>query len=205
MKNKDLARPPARVGDEQATAGNNGTHPTCHLCGHPTSSEEAARERFPMLLLAEAVASSAHIGSVDKAGEPYIRHPARVAAAVQDYVGKMAAWLHDVAEDEPAYWAQTSHLFDEMVREIVAIVTKHPRETYEGFIERIAASRNGLAIAVKLADLRDNLRPGGPAPLRRRYEAAIAVLEAAVTPVDRCGHPARIHNPPRRPGDRQMA
>ena len=50
--------------------------------------------------------------------------------------------------------------------------------SYEAYIA-VLASGNLLAIAVKLADLRDHLDPNCPAELRPRYERAIAVLVQA--------------------------
>ncbi len=49
--------------------------------------------------LAQSIAAAAHKGQVDKAGKPYIEHPAHVAASVQGDAAKAVAWLHDVVED----------------------------------------------------------------------------------------------------------
>lgn len=46
--------------------------------------------------LAQSIAAAAHKGQVDKAGKPYIEHPAHVAASVQGDAAKAVAWLHDV-------------------------------------------------------------------------------------------------------------
>lgn len=47
-----------------------------------------------------SIIAAAHRGQVDKAGQPYITHPARVAARVAgDENAVAAAWLHDVVED----------------------------------------------------------------------------------------------------------
>ena len=57
--------------------------------------------------LARTLATEAHAGQTDKAGQPYICHVARVAAAVRgDDDAEVVAWLHDVAEDCPAFAAQ---------------------------------------------------------------------------------------------------
>ncbi len=54
--------------------------------------------------LARTLATEAHAGQIDKAGQPYIGHVARVAAAVRgDDDAEVVAWLHDVAEDCPAF------------------------------------------------------------------------------------------------------
>lgn len=57
--------------------------------------------------LARTLATEAHTGQTDKAGQPYICHVARVAAAVRgDDDAEVVAWLHDVAEDCPAFAAR---------------------------------------------------------------------------------------------------
>lgn len=57
--------------------------------------------------LARTLATEAHAGQIDKAGQPYIGHVARVAAAVRgDDDAEVVAWLHDVAEDCPAFAAR---------------------------------------------------------------------------------------------------
>ena len=48
---------------------------------------------------AKALALRAHAGQVDRAGEPYAGHPARVAARVRTDEARVVAWLHDVVED----------------------------------------------------------------------------------------------------------
>lgn len=55
--------------------------------------------------LAQSIAAAAHKGQVDKAGKPYIEHPAHVAASVQGDAAKAVAWLHDVVEDTPLTFA----------------------------------------------------------------------------------------------------
>ncbi|WP_394253532.1 HD domain-containing protein [Arthrobacter pityocampae] len=59
-----------------------------------------------LVTTANIVAASAHDGQSDKAGAPYITHPARVAAAAQDAApahlaeeAEAVGWLHDVVED----------------------------------------------------------------------------------------------------------
>ena len=54
---------------------------------------------------AAKLASDAHRGQLDKSGQPYILHPARVANNIKRLIPNpdpellMAAWLHDVIED----------------------------------------------------------------------------------------------------------
>ena len=46
-----------------------------------------------------AIATEAHAGQVDKAGEAYILHALRLVLAVETTEERMAAVLHDVVED----------------------------------------------------------------------------------------------------------
>ena len=51
--------------------------------------------------IARAIAERAHAGQVDKAGKPYIGHPAHVAVSVEGDKAKAVAWLHDVSRTPP--------------------------------------------------------------------------------------------------------
>lgn len=104
--------------------------------------------------------------------EPYILHPLRVMCAV-DAPHRIVAVLHDVVEDGDLGLGDILAIFGEEVREAVNALTRRERESYGEFIVRCKA--NPIARQVKIADIRDNLRPGAP-HLRERYEAAMAVL-----------------------------
>lgn len=101
------------------------------------------------------MAERAHRGQLDKAGRPYIEHPAHVAAHVEGDAAKAAAWLHDVVED-------TGVTFDDLlaagisseVLEAVRLLTHDPTVPYMEYVRRIKA--NQIARAVKLADLEHN-------------------------------------------------
>lgn len=57
-------------------------------------------------------------------------------------------------------------------------VTKREGEPY---VERVVrAGRDKIGRAVKLADMRDNLRPGAPESLHKRYRKGIAALETEI-------------------------
>lgn len=114
------------------------------------------------ITIARAIAHIAHHGQVDKAGNPYIGHPARVAALLRDRGEReeviAAGWLHDVLED--------THLTAEDLNaagvgwstlNIVARVTRREgvssEEYYLGIYESLDARR------VKKADIADNTSP----------------------------------------------
>lgn len=74
--------------------------------------------------LARTLATEAHAGQTDKAGQPYICHVARVAAAVRgDDDAEVVAWLHDVAEDCPAFAARIE-VFPAPLREAVHLLNR---------------------------------------------------------------------------------
>jgi (p)ppGpp synthase/HD superfamily hydrolase len=105
-----------------------------------------------------ALAANAHRGQKDLAGEPYILHPLRVMSKFKLLNERMTAVLHDVVED-------TKWTLEELQRanvpfqvlNAVGFLTRHKgMETYMEYIGRICA-QNPLALAIKIADLRDNL------------------------------------------------
>jgi (p)ppGpp synthase/HD superfamily hydrolase len=127
-----------------------------------------------MLREAITMAALAHDGQTDKNGAPYIFHPIRVASNFSDEILQTIAVLHDIVEDTAITLSDLDAHFPQGVVNAVDALTRRPSEPYEDFILR--AGRNPLARQVKIADIRDNLRPGAE-NLRPRYEAALAVLE----------------------------
>jgi (p)ppGpp synthase/HD superfamily hydrolase len=145
----------------------------------------------PYVETARLIAHRAHDGQVDKAGRPYIEHPARVAAEVAALGPRheAAAWLHDVVED--TYWSiahirawaadQGTPMPWEVMLAVEAL-TKRREETYLDAVRR--ASVNPLARSVKLADNLDNsaeerlalLDQGTADRLRKKYQRARAIL-----------------------------
>ena len=126
--------------------------------------------------LAQSIAAAAHKGQVDKAGKPYIEHPAHVAASVQGDAAKAVAWLHDVVEDTPLTFA------DLRERGAAPEVIHDESVPYLEYVRSLKT--NPLARAVKLADLRHNSDlsrlPRITEKDQRRaekYAKAIAVLE----------------------------
>ncbi|MCL2455770.1 MAG: HD domain-containing protein [Micrococcales bacterium] len=141
-----------------------------------------------VVALARQIATRAHDGQVDKAGHPYIGHPARVAARVEadggDERAVAAAWLHDVLEDTPVTAAGllAAGMPAEVV-EAVQAVTRRDGEPVERYFARINA--HPLAVRVKHADLADNTDPArtvelDPATARRlaaKYARAARLLD----------------------------
>lgn len=123
-----------------------------------------------LVTTARAIATDAHRGQVDKAGAPYIGHPARVAghaaAAGGDERVIAAAWLHDVVEDTDVTPddLRAAGIPDDVVAAVVALSKVHGQSVEDYFA---GVNRDPIAIAVKHADLADNTDP-----------ARLAVLDA---------------------------
>ena len=110
-------------------------------------------------LLSKAIniAMQAHAGQVDKAGMPYIGHVMRVMQAGKTIDEKIVGVLHDVVEDTTwTFDALLAEGFPVHIVDALRCVTKlSDDEPYESFINRVET--NPLAVAVKIADLTDNM------------------------------------------------
>lgn len=129
-----------------------------------------------------ALASNAHKGQTDKAGNPYVLHVLRVMMAVPDEA-KIVAVLHDVVED-------TNVTLDDLKRAGVSeadahaidLVTYKKTETRDVYYARIRT--HAIARVVKLADIADNSSPARLARLdaetRARLEEKYRKARAAI-------------------------
>lgn len=102
------------------------------------------------------IATKAHKGQVDKAGEDYINHPLRVAKSLQNENEIVVALLHDTIEDTfiTAEYLLNSGFSKEIVNAVLAL-TRRKDESYDDFI--IRCKENKIAKKVKIADILDNL------------------------------------------------
>lgn len=135
--------------------------------------------------IARPLAERLHDGQLDKAGQPYIGHLARVASAVQGDALKAVAWLHDSIEDcgIGVLDLRQEGIAVEVIEAVLAM-TKREGEPYQDYLARVKA--NPLARQVKLADLADNMDPARlPNPTAKdqyrmlKYQKAAACLSAA--------------------------
>ena len=103
------------------------------------------------------IATEAHRGQFDKAGNDYIGHLLRVMAAGKTTEEKIVGVLHDVVEDTDwTFERLAAEGFSTEIIEALRCVTKlSENEQYDKFIARI--KENPLAVAVKLNDLSDNM------------------------------------------------
>jgi (p)ppGpp synthase/HD superfamily hydrolase len=127
------------------------------------------REDVDLIATGRRFALRAHAEQVDKAGEPYIEHPARVAATAArvGVEAEAVGWLHDVVEDSPVTLDELRAAgLPESVVAAVDALTRRDGEPAEDYYRRVAGDR--LARVVKDADLADN---ADPARLARLDEA----------------------------------
>jgi (p)ppGpp synthase/HD superfamily hydrolase len=143
-------------------------------------------ELTPEVAAAKAIATVAHRNQTDKIGVAYIEHPRRVAAglAVKDPQHVAVAWLHDVIED---YGVTASDLIaagiSQEVVDAVVLLTRTRENKGDGYYTAIR--NNPIALAVKLADIKDNTDPARTARLDAdirarlsdKYERALQLLQ----------------------------
>lgn len=110
-----------------------------------------------MLNKAINIATQAHEGQIDKAGQPYIGHPLRVMSMGITDEEKIVGILHDVVEDSDWTFEQlAAEGFSSEIIEALRCLTKlSESEPYDKFIQRVKA--NPLATKVKINDLTDNM------------------------------------------------
>lgn len=105
--------------------------------------------------MARALASYAHAGQKDRAGNPFIEHPITVAQRVNTPEEKTVAYLHDVVEDTFVTLGTIRNLFGNQIGDAVDAMTHRADESYEQYIVRLG--HNPIARIVKLADLSHNM------------------------------------------------
>ncbi len=106
------------------------------------------------LRLAQDVAIKAHRDQVDKAGKPYITHPERVAACMDDDAEKVVAWLHDTVEDTSIQLQDIESLFGPETADAINAITRRHCENWDSYLQRVR--ENEVARRVKIRDLIDN-------------------------------------------------
>jgi (p)ppGpp synthase/HD superfamily hydrolase len=125
---------------------------------------------------------SAHEWLKDRAGQPAILHPLRVGASGKTEAEQIVGFLHDVLEDTEYPRAVIQAAFTTEIMDALDAITRFYSETYREYITRV--SQNALAKAVKINDLRDNLRRLDSLPyseaesLLIRYRRALVQLGA---------------------------
>lgn len=107
---------------------------------------------------ADLIAQLAHRDQVDKAGNPYIDHPRRVAGIVRAHgygpPYSTVALLHDVVEDTEVTLADLRAVFGPAVSQPVDNLTRREAEAPEDYYARVLLSE--VSLVVKHADIQDN-------------------------------------------------
>lgn len=128
----------------------------------------------------------------DKKNAPYVNHLMHVRDNIltspvclsdkEKNDARIVALLHDTLEDTNITADDLVHKFhiQEHIVNAVRILTHRHDATYFEYIDSICASQNKLAIAVKIADLSDNLRKcNGDTKfksLESRYKTALSTI-----------------------------
>ena len=103
------------------------------------------------------IATEAHKGQFDKAGNEYIGHPLRVMEMGRTEEEKIVGVLHDLVEDTD--WTfdmlEAEGFAPEIIAALKCVTKLSENENYDAFIERVR--KNPLATAVKINDLTDNM------------------------------------------------
>ena len=120
---------------------------------------EFVRPGYLARIFARALAAYAHEGQKRGDGSPYFPHVQRVADRVA-YLGDDAvivAYLHDIIEDTHLTYEHIRDLFGRSIALDVDTLTRRPGISYQSYIDDIIVCGSDLALAVKIADLADNL------------------------------------------------
>lgn len=157
------------------------------------------------------IAKSAHEGQVDKAGEPYFKHPQTVCEIASNMIlsweeefddflvkAKIVSYLHDVIED-------TSLTIDDLWEHniptdcILAIetLTKKKEQDYWDYLAQVKLDK--LATVVKIADLTHNsdlsrLDQVKPEDIARREKYLKAIEYLSSFKCEKCGENYSIAN-----------
>lgn len=153
----------------------------------------------PLVEHAATMSKTWHEGQVDKAGQPYWAHPARVARNLQSWPGfevlshedkeraVCTAYLHDVLEDcDVSRVELLDNGFGIRIMHPVFLLTKDENfTTIENYCAEIRG--NKIARVVKLADVSDNcnlqrqalLREQGYVLDEEKYPKVLALLKSS--------------------------
>jgi len=103
---------------------------------------------------AQAWAERQHRGQVDKAGLPYVTHPARVAERMNTPEEKVVGWLHDTVEDTALTLQEIEAEFGPETAAAVDAISRREDESWDDYLRRVR--QNEVARSVKISDLIDN-------------------------------------------------
>lgn len=123
--------------------------------------------------------------NLDHGGDSFFHHLQRVAAGVEEYGEKYvhAAWLHDAVEDTPITLEDLAEMGYHLdILTAVDLLTRPKKVSYDDYIDRLIASKNPIALAVKISDQQDNLNPKRFAQLPPFMRTALSKRYAGLLP-----------------------
>ena len=101
-------------------------------------------------------------GKKNKAGMPYMDYLSSLADYFSDEKAKAVSLMHDIFKETDLTEEDLSYIgFPSDVVKAVSILTRGKDEDYDSFINRIINSKNGLALQVKKADLKQSMNVSG--------------------------------------------
>ena len=122
-----------------------------------------------------------HRGQTDKAGAPYVTHPARVAGRMESPEEQVVAWLHDTVEDTALSLSAIRERFGQETAEAVDAISRRDGEAWDDYLLRVRG--NPIARRVKISDLIDNSNLSRlprvtmrDVERQKKYNAALAFL-----------------------------
>lgn len=136
------------------------------------------------------LAMFAHRNQLDKSGTPYTEHLLRVMATVPENC-RVVAMLHDLIEDQGDDFSygfireQIPDITEDEIRAIELLTYDPEKDTHAEYVARIAKDRTKAGIIahfVKVADVRDNMRPERRIPgsegesMMKRYNKSLEIL-----------------------------
>lgn len=140
-----------------------------------------------------------HGEQVDKQNEPYIFHLVRVATQASQKARTtkerelyfVVGLLHDLIEDTSVNADELRKEFSDEIVDALLLLTHRESEPYDEYIERIAKSKNRLALIVKHRDIVDNLNRltlsmSDYQRLETKYRHALVKINLAL--LNNCAH-----------------
>jgi guanosine-3',5'-bis(diphosphate) 3'-pyrophosphohydrolase len=141
-----------------------------------------------------------HLGQVRKSGEPYISHPIAVAEICADWKldaqAIMAAFLHDVIEDQDVKKDELIERFGSPVANLVDGLSKLEKIEFQSLVEAqaenfrkmlLAMASDVRVILIKLADRLHNMRTLGFMVPAKKRRIASETMEVYVPIAHRLG------------------
>ncbi|WP_075258176.1 RelA/SpoT family protein [Herbaspirillum camelliae] len=183
---------------EVAPVAHSGVATFAHLI--PKLEEYLTPSELKKVKEAYRFADEMHLGQMRKSGEPYISHPLAVAEICAEWKldaqAMMAAFLHDVMEDQGVKKEELIERFGASVASLVDGLSKLDKIEFQSQVEAqaenfrkmlLAMARDVRVILVKLADRLHNMRTLGSMPPEKKRRISRETMEVYVPIAHRLG------------------